>query len=340
MKIDSGLLGAEIGQVVRQARELEEAGFDGCFTFEGPHEPFLSLLLAAEHTNLEVGTGLAVAFARTPMTVANIAHDLQHFAGGRLWLGLGSQIRPHIEARYGMPWSKPVSRMKEFIGALRAIWRAWERGEKLDFRGDFYTHTLMPPIFNPGPAEGGSPPIYLGGVGPKMTEAAGEVADGMLLHPFHTENSLQQVTLPAVERGLESAGRTLDDFRLSAQVIIVTGRDDAERERALAMARNQIAFYASTPAYRSVLEAEGKGELQPTLRAMTKEGRWGDMASAIDDELLQAIAVIGTPKEIANTLTKRYADLASRIAFASPFPIASECSAEIIERFRESNPRS
>ncbi len=334
MKIDAGLLATDMAQVAARARELEEVGFDGCFTFEGPHEPFMRLVLAAEHSNLEVGTGLAIAFARTPMTVANLAHDLQHFSGGRFWLGLGSQIKPHIEARYSMPWSKPVTRMKEFVRALRAIWACWNENQRLDFRGEFYTHTLMPPIFNPGPAKGGPPPIYLGGVGPKMTEAAGEVADGMLLHPFHTESSLEKIMMPSLKRGLETSGRTLADFAVCAQVIIVTGRNDAEQESALAMARNQIAFYASTPAYRSVLECEGLPELQPELRQMTKQGRWHEMAATIDDDLLGKIATVGTPKEVTEVLRQRYGTLASRLAFASPFPIAPECAAEIIGRLR------
>jgi probable F420-dependent oxidoreductase len=268
------------------------------------------------------------------MTVANLAHDLQHFSGGRFWLGLGSQIKPHIEARYSMPWSKPVTRMKEFVRALRAIWACWNENQKLDFRGEFYTHTLMPPIFNPGPAKGGAPPIYLGGVGPKMTEAAGEVADGMMLHPLHTERSLEKVMMPSLKRGLETSGRTLADFALCAQVIIVTGRNDAELESALEMARNQIAFYASTPAYRSVLECEGLAELQPALRQMTKQGRWHEMAATIDDDLLGKIAAVGTPKEVTRVLRRRYGTLASRLAFASPFPIAPECAAEIIGELR------
>lgn len=334
MKIDAGLLAPDMSQVAARVRELEEAGFDGCFTFEGPHEPFMRLLLAAEHSGLEIGTGLAIAFARTPMTTANLAQDLQHFSGGRFWLGLGSQIKPHIEARYSMPWSKPVTRMKEFVRALRAIWACWNANEKLDFRGEFYTHTLMPPLFNPGPAKGGAPPIVLGGVGPKMTEAAGEVADGMLLHPFHTERSLEEVMKPSLQRGLEASGRTLADFNLFAQVIIVTGRNDAEHESALAMARNQIAFYASTPAYRSVLEAEGRAELQPELRQMTKEGRWHEMAAKIDDALLGKIATIGTPREVSDILRRRYGTLATRLGFASPFPLPSECAAEIIGALR------
>ncbi len=334
MKIDAGLLVTDMKQVAARVHELEEAGFDGCFTFEGPHEPFMPLVLAAEHSKLEVGTGLAIAFARTPMTVANVAHDLQQFSGGRFWLGLGSQIKPHVEARYSMPWGKPVSRMKEFVRALRAILASWNDNEKLDFRGEFYTHTLMPPIFNPGPAKGGAPPIYLGGVGPKMTEAAGEVADGMLLHPFHTERSLQKVMLPNLTRGLTASGRELSEFTLCAQVLVVTGKDEAGFESARAMTRNQIAFYASTPAYRSVLDAEGCGELQPELRRLTKEDRWHEMAAQIDDELLGRIAAVGTPDEVAEILHRRYGSLAKRLGFASPTPIPQGCASEIISKLR------
>ena len=338
MKVDTALLATDAKGVAASVRELEEAGIDGCFTFEGPHEPFLRLLLAAEHSTLEIGTGLAIAFARTPMTVANLAHDLRHLSEGRFWLGLGSQIRPHIEARYSMPWSRPVPRMKEFVRALRAIWACWTENEKLDFRGEFYTHTLMPPMFNPGPAKGGPPPIYLGAVGPKMTEAAGEVADGLLLHPFHTAQSLEAVTLPALDRGLRAAGRTLDDLTLCAQVIVVTGSSDAAHERALAMARSQVAFYASTPAYRPVLESEGLGELQPRLRQMTKEGRWAEMAASIDDRLLDEVAAIGSPKEVARKLKARYGPHAARLAFASPYPIDADCLAEIVQELRVASP--
>jgi probable F420-dependent oxidoreductase len=334
MKIDGGMLVTDMKQIPARVRELEESGFDGCFSFEGPHEPFMPLLLAAEHSKLEIGTGLTIAFARTPMTVANPAHDLQQFSGGRFWLGLGSQIKPHIEARYSMPWAKPVTRMKDFVRALRAIFANWNDNEKLDFRGEFYTHTLMPPLFNPGPAAGGPPPIYVGGVGPKMTEAAGEVADGLLLHPFHTERSLEQVMLPNLQKGLAASGRELSDFTLCAQVLVVTGKDEAEFENALAMTRNQIGFYGSTPAYRSVLEAEGRGELQPELRQLTKTGRWDEMASLIDDELLSRVAAMGTPSEVAESLHARYGSLAGRLAFASPFPLSQEAASEIISGLR------
>jgi probable F420-dependent oxidoreductase len=334
MKIDAGLLVTDMKQIPARVRELEESGFDGCFTFEGPHEPFMPLVLAAEHSKLEIGTGLAIAFARTPMTVANLAHDLQQYADGRFWLGLGSQIKPHIEARFSMPWSKPVTRMKEFVRALRAIFANWNSNEQLDFRGEFYKHTLMPPIFNPGPAKGGAPPIYLGGVGPKMTEAAGEVADGMLLHPFHTERSLAEVMLPNLRKGLDTAGRQLSDFTLCAQVLLVTGKDEAELERGRAMTRNQIAFYASTPAYRSVLDVEGYGDLQPELRQLTKAGKWHEMGSLIDDELLSRIAVVGSPSEVAASLYTRYGSLVERLAFASPFPLSPECASDVVGALR------
>ncbi len=331
MKIDGALLTPDLALVPDRVRELADAGFDGCFSFEGPHEPFMPLLLAAEHApKIEIATGLAIAFARTPMTVANLAHDLQAFSKGRFILGLGSQIRPHIEARYSMPWSKPAARMKEFVRAVRAIFACWNGDDKLDFRGEFYTHTLMPPLFNPGPNEQGDPPILLGGVGPKMTEAAGEVADGMLIHPFHTRAFLDTLTLPALERGLAASERSMSDFTLAIQTLIVTGEDEAEYDMAKEMTRNQVAFYASTPGYRHVLDAEGWGELQPELRQMTKEGRWHEMSERITDEMLERIAFLGTPKQIAEKLTERYGGLADRIAFASPYPMNPACAAEII----------
>ncbi|MGD8607257.1 MAG: TIGR03617 family F420-dependent LLM class oxidoreductase [Myxococcales bacterium] len=334
MKIDAGLLVTDMKQIPARVRELEECGFDGCFTFEGPHEPFLPLVLAAEHSKLEIGTGLAIAFARTPMTVAHLAHDLQQLSDGRFWLGLGSQIKPHIEARYSMPWSKPVARMKEFVRALRAIFASWNEQARLDFRGEFYTHTLMPPVFNPGPARGGAPPIYLGGVGPRMTQAIGEVADGMLVHPFHTEHSLAQVTLPNLQRGTARAQRDPSELTLCIQAMVVTGLDETGFDHARYVTRSQIAFYASTPAYRSVLEAEGRADLQPELRRMTKEGRWHEMGALIDDDLLSRIAAVGTPKQVAEILFARYGRLAGRLAVASPFPIAQPCASEIVAELR------
>lgn len=342
-KLDVALLVSDLALVPDRVRQLQEAGGDGVFSFEGPHNPFLPLTLAAEHSTLDVGTAVAIAFARTPMTVANLAWDLQSYSQGRFFLGLGSQIKPHVEARYSMPWGKPVTRMREFVAAYNAIFDCWLEGKKLDFRGDYYTHTLMPPLFNPGSLKWGRPPVYLGGVGPKMIRAAGEVADGLLVHPFHSESYLQQLLRPALEAGLSSSERTLGatdtaskskTFSVAAQCLVVLGESEDELAGGLSFTRSQIAFYGSTPAYRPVLEAEGLGELQEELRSLTKQGRWGDMAGRISDDLLRRIAIVGSPKQVAATLRERYAGFADRVAIASPFPIEPRLLAALNDELR------
>src|SRR4051812_27327294 len=208
MLVDAALTATELLEVPEAAREIEAAGFDGMYTFEGQHDPFFPLLLAAEHTErVQLTTAVAIAFARNPMTLAQSAYDLQLASHGRFNLGLGTQIKPHIEKRYSMQWSKPAARMREVVLAIRAIWASWHDGAKLEFRGEFYTHTLMTPFFNPGPNPYGLPRIFLGGVGPRMTEVAGEVADGFMVHPFTTEKFLRESTVPALGRGLATAGR-------------------------------------------------------------------------------------------------------------------------------------
>jgi probable F420-dependent oxidoreductase len=335
VKFDGALLSPELSLVPDLVKQAEEIGYDAVFTFEGPHEPFLPLVLAAEHSKtLGVATGLAIAFARTPMTVANLAHDLQCYSDGRLILGLGTQIKPHVERRYGMPWGKPLSRMREFVLATKAIFRAWNEGEKLDFKGEYYTHTLMPPLFKPSPSHKGPPPIYLGGVSAKATAVAGEVADGLLVHPFHTERYLREISLPAIDEGRARSGLTREGFVLSVQALIGVGTNDEDIDAARSMIRNQIAFYASTPAYASVLELEGFPELQPTLQQMTRDGRWAEMAEMIPDALLDRVAIIGAPREVASALRTRYADIAHRIAFASPFPVDPEAAAGVISAYR------
>lgn len=331
MKIDGALLSPDLKLIPGQTRELEGLGYDGVFTFEGPHEPFMPLVLAAEHSKkLELATGLAIAFARTPMTVAHLAYDLHRFAEGRFTLALGTQIKPHIERRYSMPWSKPRARIREFVLATKAIFDCWNDGSRLRFDGEFYTHNLMPPMFNPGPNPYGSPPIILGGVGEKMVEMVGEIADGLLVHPLNTPASLEQVTLPAVDRGLTSSGRTRDDFTMAIQTLIITGETEAEYSHNRELVRGQVAFYGSTPAYRSVLDAEGWGELQPELHKMTREGRWQDMQSLVTDEVLDRVATAGTPEEIAARLKQRFDGVADRLAFASPFPLPPSCVTRII----------
>jgi probable F420-dependent oxidoreductase len=319
MKVDGGL-GGELARVGGAAKEAEAAGYDGIWSAETSHDPFFPLLLAAEQTErVDLGTGIAVAFARNPMTLAHIAYDLQAFSGGRFILGLGSQIQPHITKRFSMVWSSPAARMRELILAIRAIWEAWDTGERLNFRGDFYTHTLMTPFFNPGPNPHGKARIFLAGVGERMTEVAGEVADGFLCHGFTTETYLREVTLPALQRGLDRAGRSRDEYEISGPGFVVTGASDEDMTRAAAGVRQQIAFYGSTPAYRPVLELHGWGDLQDELNRLSKEGRWIEMGDLIDENMLETFAVVGAPEEIGPKLNARYGDVIDRISFYAPY---------------------
>jgi probable F420-dependent oxidoreductase len=301
------------------ARTAEAAGYDGWWATETQIDPFLGCAVAVQRsTRIDVGTAIAVAFARNPMTVALQANDLQALSAGRFLLGLGSQIKPHITRRYSMPWSKPAARMREFVLAVRAIWDTWATGTPLDFQGDFYTHTLMTPFFNPGPNRFGNPNVFLAGVGPLMTETAGEVADGFLCHGFSTERYVREVTLPALRRGREKAGKSLDGFQISGPGMIVARDSEEERQAGRQFVRQQIAFYGSTPAYRPVLELHGWGELQDELNAMTKRGEWDRLYETVDDELVEAFAIVGSPEEAIAELQRRYGDLATRITLELP----------------------
>ncbi|MGH8978410.1 MAG: TIGR03617 family F420-dependent LLM class oxidoreductase, partial [Acidimicrobiia bacterium] len=293
MKIDAALTTTNLDDVAGHAQRLEALGYDGIFTFEGPHDPFFPLLLASEHTErLELTTAVAIAFARSPMTLANVGYDLQLASHGRFTLGLGTQIKPHIEKRFSMPWSSPAARMRELVLAIRAIWASWHEGTRLDFRGDFYTHTLMTPFFNPGPNPYGLPRIVLGGVGPRMTEVAGEVADGFLIHPFSTAKFIRETTLPALERGLATSGRTGADFEVAFPLMVVAAETEAERQRGVEGMRSRLAFYGSTPAYRVVLEAHGWGEVQSELNTLSKRGDWKAMSEMITDEMVDELCVV------------------------------------------------
>ena len=319
MKIDGGI-GLELTKAAKSARDAEDFGYDGIWVPETSRDPFLPLALAAEHTErIEIGTSIAVAFARSPMTLANTAYDLNQYSKGRFVLGLGSQIKPHITKRFSMEWSKPAARMREMVLAMHAIWDSWLTGAKLDFRGDFYSHTLMTPMFNPGPNEYGRPRVFLAGVGPLMTEVAGEVCDGFFCHGFTTEKYLREVTLPALEQGRKKAGATLDGFEICGPSFVVTGNTEEELERAKVGTRQQIAFYGSTPAYRPVLECHGWGELQTELNSLSKEGKWQEMGTLIDDEVLETFAVVGEPEQIGPELHRRYGDVISRISFYAPY---------------------
>jgi probable F420-dependent oxidoreductase len=289
------------------------------------------MLAAASTDQIELGTSIAVAFARNPMTTAVTANDLQVFSKGRFILGLGSQIKPHITKRFSMEWSHPAPRMREFVLAMRAIWDCWHNGSKLDFKGDFYTHTLMTPFFNPGPSEYGPPKVVLAGVGELMTKVAGEVCDGFLCHGFTTERYLREVTIPALEEGRKKAGKTMDGFDIAGPSFIVTGTNEEELERAVVGTRQQIAFYGSTPAYRGVLELHGWGGLQDDLNKLSKEGKWVEMGTLIDDEILNTFAVVGEPEQIAPELKRRYSDIVSRISFYAPYKSEPERWRRVLE---------
>ena len=337
MRVDGGL-SLDLRKAAASAKDLEAAGYDGAWTAETSHDPFLPLLLAAEHTEtLELGTSIAVAFARNPMLLANIGWDLQYFSQGRFILGLGSQIKPHITKRFSMPWSHPAARMREMIQAVRAIWDCWLEGTKLEFRGQYYQHTLMTPFFTPAAEEMGTygpPKIFLAGVGELMTEVAGEVCDGFICHGFTTERYLREVTIPALERGRAKAGKTMDGFEIIGPSFVVTGADETQMTAAAAGTRQQIAFYGSTPAYRPVLEIHGWGGLQDELNAMSKQGRWTEMGELIDDEILNTFAVVGEPEHIGSELHRRYGDVIQRISFYAPYKSDPERWAPVLEALR------
>ena len=324
MLVDGPLVTHALRDVPAAARALEDGGYDGVYTFEGPHDPFLPLVLAAEATErLELMTAVAIAFARSPMTLAAQANDLQLLSGGRFHLGLGSQIKPHIERRFSMPWSAPATRMRELVLAVRAIWTAWQDRTPLAFEGEHYTHTLMTPFFDPGPNPFGVPSVWLGGVGPRMTEVAGEVADGFLVHPFCTAQSLLEVTLPALERG-RSRSTIAAPIQVALPVMVATGATDADLAAATDAVRAQIAFYASTPAYRIVLEVHGWGDLQPRLQACTRSGDWAAMAALVHDDLLEAVAIVAPPDEVAPAIDERYGPLLDRVALNAPYSAPPE----------------
>ncbi len=335
MLVDAALTTTDLMDVPDAARAIEGAGYDGMFTFEGQHDAFFPLLLAAEHTErVQLTTAVVIAFARNPMTLAQSAYDLQLASHGRFNLGLVTQIKPHIEKRFSMEWSKPAARMRELVLAVRAIWASWHEGIKLDFRGDFYTHTLMTPFFNPGPSPYGVPRIFLGGVGPLMTEVAGEVADGFMIHPFSTEKFMRETTLPALERGLAKAGRLRSELEISFPSMVIVGETEEEFAAGRDAMRPRLAFYGSTPAYKVVLDAHGWGDLQPELNRLSKTGDWATMSAMITDEIVDTFVTSGTPEQIAPRLHERYGDIAQRVSFDTPARLGNERVARVLEGFR------
>jgi probable F420-dependent oxidoreductase len=333
VRFDTALGGLE--DAAARARRLEEMGVDGVFTFEGPHDVFTPLVLAAAATTeLELTTNVAIAFPRNPVQLAHQAYDLQLLSQGRFTLGLGTQVRAQVERRYGAGFERPIARMRELVGALRAIFSSWEHGEPLDFRGEFTSHTLMPPLFNPGPNPFGMPAIALGALGPQMVRLAAEVADGVLVMPFNTAAHFRQRTLPAIAEGLQRAGRARTELTVTGEVIVCCGRDEAELDAAREAGRWLVAFYASTPSYRPVLEVEGWEALQPELNALSKTGRWAEMAGVIDDTVLTTIAAVGTPEEVAAEISARFEGLVDRIGFYTPGPMGEETVGELVGAWR------
>ncbi len=312
MKVDGHLTG-DWTRIPGHIKTLESEGFDGVGTAEMNHDPFFPLLIAAEHSEtIELQTGIAVAFARSPMTLANQGHDLNAYSKGRFTLGLGSQIRAHITKRFSMPWGAPAPQMRELILAMRAIWANWYEGEPLRFEGKYYNHTLMTPAFTPDNKEYGAPKVTLAAVGPIMTEVAGEVADGLIIHPFSNEKYIREVTLPAVERGLAKSGRSRDDFEISYTPFIISGNDEKTFAAQKAAAKQRISFYGSTPAYKNVLGVHGWGDLQPELNKMSKQGQWAEMGELVTDEMLNTFGIMGEPKDIVPAIQYRYGDFTDR----------------------------
>jgi probable F420-dependent oxidoreductase len=314
--LDTGL-GTHVSewkQVAQVARDAEATGFGAMWSAETRHDPFMPLVLAAEHTShIRLGTAVAIAFPRSPMVFANIGWDLDKFSGGRFILGLGTQVKGHNERRFSTPWVPPGPRLRDMILAIRAIWDSWQNGTRLNFHSEHYTHTLMTPFFNPGPIEHPDVPIYIGGVNPYMCRMAGEVADGLLMHSLNSVTYIRTVVLPAIDQGLHKSGRSRSDFTLRGTVFPVLAETEEELELARAAVRQRIAFYASTRTYKAVLDAHGWGDLTDQLHGMASRGEWEAMGYEITDEMLDAFCVTSTPDELGVKLRERFDGLVDRL---------------------------
>jgi len=337
MKIDAPLV-AELKQVGAAARKLEALGYDGVRVAELDHDPFLALTLAADYTeHLQLITSVAVAFARNPMSTAQLAHDLNAFSNGRFILGLGTQVKAHITRRFGMPWHQGPAQMREFIEALHHIFDHFYDNDPLSFRGRYYEHSLMPKPFKPADIEAGRPSIYLSATGPLMTAVAAETADGLIMHPFSTEAYIRDINLPALANGLSEVGFSRDDFTVDFSPLVATGETDEAIERAIEVVRGRIAFYGSTKGYQMVLAHHGWGELQPELNNLMKQRRTDEMPALIDNDVLKAFAVIGTPEEVGAELKTRFSDIVDRMTL-SPVGLSESSLALLIEQVKADAP--
>jgi probable F420-dependent oxidoreductase len=320
MRVVTTLPQNNLTQVPAAAHAAEAAGYDAVMTLENRHEPFLPLVLAATATErLTLATGVAIAFARSPMVVANTAWDLQSASHGRFVLGLGSQVKGHNERRFSVPWSPPAPRIKEYVQALRAIWGSWRTGERLAFEGDHYRFTLMTPNFVPEPIEAPPPPVTIGAVGPAMLRVAGAVCDGVKLHPFCTRRYVERVVLPTFEDGLAARGMDRAHFEIAGGGFLATGADDAAVAERVDWVRQRVAFYGSTRVYWPVLAEHGLEDLGLKLHEMVKAGQWADMAAAVDDDTVALFAAIGRYDEIVPAIRDRFEGLCD-LLYASTAP--------------------
>jgi probable F420-dependent oxidoreductase len=332
MKIDVQLSNS-VADAAKRAQALERTGVDGVFSFENAHDVFFPLVAAAPVCSLDLMTNVAMAFPRSPMHMAHAAYDLQLLSEGRFRLGLGSQVRAHVEKRYGATWGVPVAHMRESVQATKAILQSWQDGSRLNFRGEYTRHTLTTPAFNPGPNPFGVPKVLVGALGPKMNQMAAEVADGNLVMPFNTARHMRERTWPAIDAGLESANRKRSDIEVTAEVLVGVGRNDEELEAARGV-RTVLAFYGSTPAYKAVLDLEGWGELQSELNALSKQGDWMTMTSLITDDMVDTLAVHGSPDAVAAEIVRRYGDCDRICAYFPGYRAHDDLVAEFVAAMR------
>jgi probable F420-dependent oxidoreductase len=321
MKLDVTLRIGDLAEVPSAARVAEKLGFCGLWTSDTGHNPILPLVLAAEHTErIQLGTAILVAFARSPMDVAYQAWDLARYSRGRFILGLGTQVPAHIRRRFSMEWKQPAAAaLEDYVGALRAIWNAWQSGNRLDYRGTYYTHTLMSPFFNPGSHDYPHIPIYTAGVNQRMCRLAGAVSDGFHVHPFHSREYLQQVVLPAIQEGAASTGRDPGSIEMVSGIFVAAGDQPSEIEAARQLIRQQVAFYASTPDYAAVMDLHGWGEVRQELSRLASQQNWAEMPSLITDEMLEAFAITCPWSELAQHIHQKYDGILDRVTLYLPF---------------------
>lgn len=330
MLFDVTIFPTDLNAAGSLARQVEDYGFDGLWTAETAHNPFLPLTHAAAGTQrINLGTAIAVAFPRSPMVVANVAWDLAEQSQGRFILGLGTQVKPHITKRFSTNWTAPAPRLREYIESLRAIWNTWQNGAPLHYLGEHYKFTLMTPFFSPNPMPYSDIPVYIAGVNEGLCRLAGELCQGFHVHAFHTVKYLKELIIPNIEIGAQKAQRTRADVKLTCAIFVVTGRNAEEVQNNAVMAKSQIAFYASTPSYASVMEMHGWGDLAQRLNTMTREGRWAELWQEISDEMLNEFAVVAPPDELPQKLKERYEGLLDRVGFYFPF-VPDEADKKVI----------